>query len=110
MTGCRSEVGQCSRRVFQLTLLISPFDAFFTMTKPGTGGLMRFTLAVATLFATVLLVCAPARARQQQTGLVLSVETGAFSSASNQRVPAMIVHDAALPAPKPAPLPISDSR
>jgi len=72
---------------------------------------MRFTLAVATLFATVLLVCATARAQQQQTGMVLSVETGAFSSANNQRVPAMIVHDAALPAPKPpAAPPISDSR
>ena len=68
---------------------------------------MRSTLAVATLFAAVLLISAPTRA--QQTGAVLSVQTSAFSSASAPRVPAMIVHDAALPKPVPPP-PIPDLR
>lgn len=68
---------------------------------------MRFTAAVATLFAIVLLAWAPVRA--QEPGMALTVQTSAFSSTNVPRVPAMVVHDAALPAPKPPP-PVLDPR
>ena len=61
---------------------------------------MRFTRAVATLFAIVLLGWAPAQA--QDAGMALNVEAGALSRTNTQRVPAMIVHDAPIPVAKPA--------
>ena len=61
---------------------------------------MRFSAAVATSFAIVSLTCASARAQESSTAL--TVQTSAFTSANIPRVPAMVVHDAALP-PKPAP-------
>ena len=69
---------------------------------------MRFKLAVATPFAIVLLIWAPARA--QEPGMALTVQTSAFSTTNIPRVPAMVVHDAPLPVAKPAPLVIPDSR
>ena len=69
---------------------------------------MRFTAAISTLFAIPLLIWTPAQA--QEVGMALTVQTGALSRANIQRVPAMIVRDAALPIAKPAPLVIPDSR
>ena len=62
---------------------------------------MRFTATVATTLAIVSLTCASARA--QESSMALTVQTSSFSSTHVPRVPAMVVHDAALPAPKPAP-------
>ena len=69
---------------------------------------MRFTAAVATSFTIVSLTCASARA--QESSRALTVQTSAFSSTHVPRVPAMVVHDAALPAPKPAPPAVVDPR
>ena len=62
---------------------------------------MRFTAAVAISFAIVLLTCTSARA--QEPRMALTVQTSAFTRTNVPRVPAMVVHDAALPE-KPAPV------
>ena len=70
---------------------------------------MRFTAAVATPLAIILLIWAPAQA--QDAGRALTVQTSAFSTTNIQRVPTMVVHDAPLPVAKTAPPPpVTDPR